>query len=73
MDSSDIDKLQTDLNRLGEWAVENKMKINPGKSKAVSFTKVRLKERIRYYFEDKLIPEASSFKYLGIIISSDLK
>ena len=23
-DSSDIDKLQTDLNRLGEWAVENK-------------------------------------------------
>jgi hypothetical protein len=23
MDISDIDKLQTDLNRLGEWAVEN--------------------------------------------------
>ena len=28
-DSRDIDKLQTDLNRLGEWAVENEMKINP--------------------------------------------
>ena len=41
--SSDIDKLQTDLNRLGEWAVENEMKINPGKSKAVSFTKARVK------------------------------
>jgi hypothetical protein len=27
MDSSDIDKLQTHLNRLGEWAVENEMKI----------------------------------------------
>jgi len=27
--SSDIDKLQTDLNRSGEWAVENEMKINP--------------------------------------------
>ena len=38
MGSSDIGKLQTDLNRLGEWAVENEMKINPGKSKAVSFT-----------------------------------
>jgi len=38
-DSSDIDKLQTDLNRLGGWAAENEMKINPGKSKAVSFTK----------------------------------
>ena len=37
---SDIDKLQTCLKRLGEWAVENEMKINPGKSKAVSFTKL---------------------------------
>jgi hypothetical protein len=27
--SSDIDKLQTDLYILGEWAVENEMKINP--------------------------------------------
>jgi hypothetical protein len=30
--SSDTDKLQTDLNRSGEWAVENEMKINPDKS-----------------------------------------
>ena len=62
-----------DRNRLGEWAVENVMKINkPGKSKAVSFTKARVKERIRYYFGDQLLPQASSFKYLGIIIRSDL-
>jgi len=71
-DSSDIDKLQTDLNRLGEWAVENEMRVNPDKSKAVNFTKARLKERIRYYFGDQLIPEARSFKYLGIIIRSRL-
>ena len=31
--SSDIDKLQKDINRLGELAVENEMKINPGKVK----------------------------------------
>jgi len=72
MESTDIDKLQRDLNRLGECAVENEMKINPGKSKGVSFTKARLKERIRYYFGNQLIPEASSFKYLGIIIRNDL-
>jgi len=36
-----------DLNRLGEWAVENEMKINPGKSKAISFIKATVKERIR--------------------------
>jgi len=70
-DSSDIDKLQTDLNRLEEWAVENETKINPDKSKAVSFTKARVKERTRCYFGGRLIPEASSFKYLGIIIRSD--
>ena len=64
MDSGGIDKLLTDRNRLREWAVENEMKINPGKSKAVSLTKAKLKERIRYYFGDQLIPEASSFKYV---------
>ena len=61
-----------ELDRLGEWAVENEMKINSGKSKAVSFKKARVKERIKYYFGDQLIPKASSFKYLGIIILSDL-
>jgi hypothetical protein len=30
---------RTDPNSIGEWGVENKMKINPGKSKAVTFTK----------------------------------
>jgi len=59
MNNSDIDKLETDLNRLEEWAVENEMKINLGKSKSVSFTKARAKERIRYYFGDQLISEAS--------------
>jgi len=43
-DSKNIEKLQKDLNRLGEWAVENEMKINPDKSKAVSVTKARVKE-----------------------------
>jgi len=59
MDSSDIDKLQADLNRLEEWAVENEMKLHLGKRKSVSFTKARAKERVRYYFGDQLIPEAS--------------
>jgi len=31
-----------------------------------------VKERIRYYFGDQLIPVTSTFKYLGIIIRSDL-
>jgi hypothetical protein len=71
-DSSDNDKLQKDLNKLGEWASDNDMKINPGKRKSVSFTKARVKERIRYFFGDQSILEADSFKCLGIIIRSDL-
>ena len=38
MNNSDIDTLQIDLGRLGQWAVENAMKINQGESKSVSFT-----------------------------------
>jgi len=72
MDSSEIDKLQTDLNRLGKCAEENEMKINPGKSKAVNFTIAMVKERIRYYLGDRLTPKTSSFKYLGIIIRNDV-
>ena len=64
MDSSEIGKLKTDLNRLMEWAVENGMKRNPGKIKAVSFTKAGLKERINYYFGNHLIRETSRFTYL---------
>jgi len=33
-------RILKDLNSLGEWAVENEMKINPDKSKAVSFKKL---------------------------------
>jgi len=31
-----------------------------------------VKERIRNYFGDQLIAEKSSFKYLGLIIRSDI-
>jgi hypothetical protein len=71
-DSNEIEKLQKDINRLGEWTIENEMKINPDKSRAVSFTKAKVKERTRYYFVEQLILDASSFKYLGIIICTDL-
>jgi hypothetical protein len=50
----------------------NEMKINLDKSKAVGFARARVKERLRYYFGDQLIPEANSCKYLGIIIRSDV-
>jgi hypothetical protein len=64
--------LQIVLDRLGEWAVDNAMKINADKSKAVSFTRARMKDPLSYSLRDELIPEVNSCKYLGIILRSDL-
>jgi len=64
--------LQKGLDRLEEWAVENEMKINPSKSKAVRFTRSRVKDPLHYLLLGTLIPEASSCKYLGIILRNDL-
>ena len=68
----DVDKLQTDLDRLGDWAVENEMKINPSKSNSISFMRARIKDPLNYTLRDQKIPEDSCCKYLGIIIRSDL-
>jgi hypothetical protein len=64
--------LQIDLNRLGEWAVENAKVINPAISKAVCFTRAQVMEPLSYSLRDIVIPEASSCKYLGIILRMDL-
>ena len=64
----DVEKLQTDQDRLGNWAEENEININPNKSKALSFTRARVKDPLNYSLEDEMIPEASCCKYLGIII-----
>jgi hypothetical protein len=64
--------LQKDLDRLGEWAIENAMKINPSKSKAVRFSRARVKDSLNYSLMDALIPEGSICKYLRPILRSDL-
>jgi len=72
INNEDMEKLQKDLDRLGEWAVEYAMKINPSKSKAIRFTRARVEDPLNYSLMDTLIPEASSCKYLGIILRSGL-
>ena len=64
--------MQKKLDRLGEWAVENAKKIKPSKNKAVRFTRARVKDPLNYSLMGTLIPQASSCKYLGIILRSDL-
>ena len=50
----------------------NGVKINPGKSKAVRYTKPRVKNPLYYSLGDQKITEASSCKYMGKILLSDL-
>jgi len=72
INNAGMEILQKDLDRLGEWAVENAMKINPSKSKAIRFTRARVKDPLNYPLMGTLIPEASSCKYLGILLCSAL-
>jgi hypothetical protein len=65
---NDIEKLQKDLDTLGEWAVEDGMKINTIKRKAIRFTRARVKNPLGYSLGAQKIPEASSCTYLGIIL-----
>ena len=62
-----MEKIQKDLNYLGEWAVENGvkirecamengMKINPGKSKEIIFTSARVKNPMGLCLGDQKIP-----------------
>jgi len=54
----DIEKLQTDLDILGDWAKRNEMRINLNKSKAVNFTRAQVKDLLNYSLGDQKIPEA---------------
>jgi hypothetical protein len=59
---NDIEILQKDLNNLGEWVVENGIKINPNKSKAIRFTRAQVKNPLGYSLGDQKVPEGSSCK-----------
>jgi hypothetical protein len=48
-------KYYRDLDSLGDWAVENEMKVNANNSKAISFTRARKKDPLKYSLRDKII------------------
>jgi hypothetical protein len=52
--------------------VVNGIKINRGKSKAIRFTRPRVKIPLGYCLGDQKIQESSSCKYLGTILRRDL-
>jgi len=69
---ADMEKLQKGLHRMWEWEVENAMKIIRSKSKEIRFTRSSVKDQTNYSLMGTLVPEASGYKYLEIILRSDL-
>jgi hypothetical protein len=51
--NNDIEKLQKDLDRLGEWEADNAIKINPSKCKAARFTTARVKDQLNYTLKNQ--------------------
>jgi hypothetical protein len=47
---------------------KSEIKINPSKSKAISFLRAWVKDPLNYALRDQNIPDANCYKYLGIII-----
>jgi hypothetical protein len=72
LNNNDMNNLETEQNRLGEWAFENEMIINPAKSKAICLTKAHVIDSLIYSLEDTVILKANSCKYLRIILCSNL-
>jgi hypothetical protein len=63
-----------ELSKISAWAVNNKIRFNKHKSKAMLLTKRKRKERkeIEIYLNNKPLIQVHSMKYLGIIFDSKL-
>ncbi|KAJ4432824.1 hypothetical protein ANN_21463 [Periplaneta americana] len=70
--NSDVDAIQTDLNKIYNWALKHRMKINGSKSKSITFCKTREETTLNYEFSGVVIPQEQCCKYLGVYLNSKL-
>jgi hypothetical protein len=52
VNAKEVKILQTDLDRLVDWAVGNDMKINPSKNKAISLLGAWMKDTLNYTLDN---------------------
>ena len=62
VNNTDVERLRMDLDTPGEWAVENAIKIIPGKSKAIRFKTAQVKNSLKYSLGDQKLLEVSNWK-----------
>ena len=71
-DEEDVESLQSDLNRLYSWQVQNNMQFNGGKFEILRYGKnTTLKESTSYFTPncEEIIEEKECLRDLGIIMS----
>ena len=61
--------MQSDLDKLYRWSIENEMKFNALKSNVIAFDKPSPK----YHLNGQLLASVQSVKYLGVYLSYDMK
>ena len=73
-DEEDTMKLQRDTGRLGSWARKWGMRFQPVKCNMVQLTRKRIKKiHASYTLEGSDLENVERIKYLGVIITSDLR
>ena len=73
-DEEDTMKLQRDIDRFGSWARKWGMRFQPVKCNMMQLTRKRIKKiHVSYTLEVTNLENVESIKYLGVIITSDLR
>ena len=67
----DAQKFQTELNKICNWCINNKLLINQKKCKIMKFGRDNLNEKLSFVIN--VLTEVSDFRYLGIQIDNRLK
>ena len=70
---TDHHRLQTDLDKLTEWAMAWDMQFHPDKCLVMNMSKKRHPSKFTYSLHNTYLKMTDTAKYLGIIISQDMK
>ena len=68
----DMHILQNDLDKLNEWCIINKMRINEKKTKVMRITCSRQPGIPNYTLNNTLLQSVTEFRYLGIMLNNKL-
>lgn len=67
----DIALMQTDINRIIDWANKWSVRFNPEKTECLLISRRRVPSQIKLYFNDLAVEQVNSHKHLGLTLNSN--